>query len=192
MRRIKCTTAAFLMSRAHPLIIGVLVAWLFAPALASAQTGLIGTYKEWSAYAVGNGAQKVCYVGSAPTKEEGKYTRRGDTYVLVTHRPTDKVFGEVSVEAGYSYKAESEVDVRIDNKRFKLFTHNRKDGEGNAWTYDADADKSLVQAMKAGNRMVVKGTSARGTLTTDTYSLAGFTAAMNAINKACGAPAKKR
>jgi hypothetical protein len=34
--------------------------------------------------------------------------------------------------------------------------------------------------------MIVKGTSSRGTLTTDTYSLSGFTAAFNAISKACG------
>ena len=40
--------------------------------------------------------------------------------------------------------------------------------------------------MKKGNRMVVKGTSSRGTLTTDTFSLKGFTKAYGAIGKACG------
>ena len=34
--------------------------------------------------------------------------------------------------------------------------------------------------------MIVRGTSARGTLTADTYSLGGFTAGHEAINKACG------
>ena len=33
--------------------------------------------------------------------------------------------------------------------------------------------------------MVVKGTSSRGTVTTDTYSLRGFTAAYDAISGAC-------
>ena len=50
---------------------------------------------------------------------------------------------------------------------------------------DAAADKQLVQAMKAGSELIVKGTSGRGTATTDTYSLGGFTAAMAAIDKAC-------
>jgi hypothetical protein len=34
--------------------------------------------------------------------------------------------------------------------------------------------------------MTVVGTSARGTKTTDSYSLAGTGAALEAINKACG------
>ena len=44
----------------------------------------------------------------------------------------------------------------------------------------------IIKAMRAGNTLVVKGTSSRGTLTTDTYSLKGFTAVHNALNKACG------
>jgi len=39
--------------------------------------------------------------------------------------------------------------------------------------------------MKGGNRMVVYGTSSRGTKTTDTYSLSGFTAMKKRIDKAC-------
>ncbi len=39
--------------------------------------------------------------------------------------------------------------------------------------------------MKAGSNLVVKASSSRGTDTTDTYSLSGFTAAYNAISKAC-------
>ncbi len=34
--------------------------------------------------------------------------------------------------------------------------------------------------------MIVAGISSRGTLTTDTYSLNGFTAAYDAITRACG------
>ena len=40
--------------------------------------------------------------------------------------------------------------------------------------------------MKGGLAMIVAGISSRGTLTTDTYSLNGFTAAYDAITKACG------
>jgi hypothetical protein len=42
-----------------------------------------------------------------------------------------------------------------------------------------------VTALKGGSSLVVKGTSGRGTQTTDTYSLAGVTAAMAAIDTAC-------
>ena len=47
------------------------------------------------------------------------------------------------------------------------------------------ADRAIVAAMKAGRQMIVRGTSTRGTLTTDTYSLSGFSAALAAIDKAC-------
>jgi len=156
------------------------IACLSSDALAQRKT--IGTFSDWTAFADGSGASRICYVGSVPKKAEGKYTRRGDTYTLVSHRPGEKVFGEVSVEAGYTYKSDSEVIVDIDGKKFKLFTKG-----GNAWARDANADKAIVAAMKAGRRMIIKGTSSRGTLTTDTYSLSGITAAYKAIDKACGA-----
>ena len=72
--------------------------------------------------------------------------------------------------------------VTIDAKKtFKLFSQ----GEF-AWTVEVYDDKALVKAMRAGSKMVVKGTSSRGTLTTDSYSLSGFSAALKSINKACG------
>ena len=161
------------------LMLGAL-ACLTSDALAQRKT--IGTFSDWTAFSDGSGGSRICYVGSVPKKAEGKYTRRGDTYTLVSHRPGEKVFGEVSVEAGYTYKPNSEVAVDIDGKKFKLFTKG-----GNAWATDATADKAIVAAMKSGRRMAIKGTSSRGTLTTDTYSLSGITAAYNAIDKACGA-----
>lgn len=152
------------------------------PSSAWAQRKTIGTFNDWTAFSDGSDSNRICYVGSVPTKAEGKYTRRGDTYTLVSHRPGERVFGEVSVEAGYTYKPASEVAIDIDGKKFKLFTKG-----GNAWASDASADKAIVAAMKAGQRMIIRGTSSRGTLTKDTYSLSGFTAAYNAISKACGA-----
>jgi hypothetical protein len=39
--------------------------------------------------------------------------------------------------------------------------------------------------MKRGRAMTVVGTSSRGTVTTDSYSLAGFTKTKNLIDKTC-------
>ena len=50
---------------------------------------------------------------------------------------------------------------------------------------DDETDGALVESMRAGVEMTVRGTSARGTDTTDTYSLSGVTAAMGEIDKAC-------
>ena len=54
-----------------------------------------------------------------------------------------------------------------------------------AWLDNETRQGALVNAMKRGNELVFKGTSERGTLTTDSYSLKGATAAMKAIDKAC-------
>ncbi len=152
---------------------------LVASSVAAEQRS-IGTFRDWSAFTDTVGGNKVCYAGSLPKKQEGDYTRRGDTYILVTHRPADAVVGEVSVEAGYSYQRGSEATATIDGRSFQLFTEG-----GNAWAYDEAADREMVRAMRAGAEMVIKGTSSRGTLTSDTYSLFGFTAAYKAITDEC-------
>jgi hypothetical protein len=125
--------------------------------------------------------EKACYIASQPKKDEGKYKKRGEIYAMVTHRPGDKVRDEVSLSAGYRYKAESRIEVAIDSSKFELFPH-----EDTAWVPDSEGDKKLVAAMRAGKTMVVRGTSARGTATKDTYSLTGFTKAYRAASKACG------
>ncbi len=147
--------------------------------------GFIATFDDWSAFSENEGGKPLCYAASLPKKAEGDYTQRGDTYVMVTHRPAEKAVGVFSVRAGYTYQEGSEVEVTIGGQTFTLFT----DG-GYAWAEDEDTDRAINVAMKAGKNMVVKGTSSRGTLTTDTYSLIGFTAAQGAIDKACGVESK--
>lgn len=149
------------------------------PALA-ADPEAIGTFSDWQAVTFDEGGKKGCYITSKPTKEQGDYTQRGRTYVLVTHRPKDGSFDVVSVVAGYTYKEGSEVALAVDQTEFGLFTH-----QDSAWAPDTATDKELVAAMKSGNRMVVRGVSTRGTKTTDTYSLSGFTRAYQAIAEAC-------
>ena len=141
----------------------------------------IGDFDDWSAFRFTEGGNRACYMASQPVKAEGKYTRRGDIYALVTHRPAENRRDEVSFIAGYAFKANSTVEVKIGGQGFQLFT-----SEDGAWTANKDEDQRLVQTMIKGNRMIVKGTSTRGTLTTDTYSLKGFTAAYRAITDTCG------
>ncbi len=154
---------------------------LFGASAASAQSvEQLGSFQDWSAYTYNSEGQKICFMSSNPTDARGNYTRRGDIFAMVTHRPARGTRDVVSIEAGYTYKPDSSVSAEVDGKTFTLFTQG-----GNAWAPDSDGDKALVGSMKAGIDMVVKGTSSRGTVTTDTYSLRGFTAAYNAISKAC-------
>ncbi|SDE81504.1 invasion associated locus B family protein [Rhodospira trueperi] len=140
----------------------------------------IGKFRDWTAYTYDEGGSKVCYIASRPQKDQGNYTRRGDIFAIVSHRPAEGASNVVSFVAGYPYKEQSEVSVTVDGRNaFTLFTHDET-----AWAYDED-DAKLVTAMKAGSEMVVVGTSSRGTRTTDTYSLMGFTNAHEAITGEC-------
>jgi invasion protein IalB len=158
----------------------VLTAAFVAPGWAFAAS-LVETVDDWSAFTDDEGGKKVCYLGSEPKKETGDYKSRDDTFILVTHRPAEKTTDVISITAGYTYRKDSEVTLTVANEAFKLFT----DG-GLAWAPDQKADHAIVAAMKKGANMTVVGTSSRGTVTTDTYSLKGFSAAYAAANKACG------
>ena len=141
----------------------------------------LGDFTDWSAYHFVEGGQPSCYIASQPKTAVGDYTNRDKIYALVSHRPSVKRIDEVSLVAGYVYKVDIPVEVVVGAKRWSFFTEADK-----AWAPTPEEDRALVQAMKSGSRMVVKGTSSRGTLTTDTYSLLGFSKAYAAIGKACG------
>ena len=150
---------------------------------ASAQdVTVIGTHGAWTAYSYQEDSGIVCYMASEPTKAEGNYTRRGDVFALVTHRPSEDSLDVVSIVAGYAYKENSDVTVSIGSSSFEMFTVGER-----AWNRDEAADKTMVQAMIRGSSLTVRGSSTRDTLTTDTYSLSGFTAAHKDITTACSA-----
>jgi hypothetical protein len=143
---------------------------------------VLGKFEAWDAVATTDGKAKYCYVAGLPKKSEGKYDKRGEASVIVTHWPGQKRFSVFTVNAGYDYKKDSAVTVKIGGRSFTLFTKG-----DTAWTESAAADNTVVGFMKAGETMTVTGESARGTQTTDIYDLSGMTAAMGAIDKACGA-----
>lgn len=136
--------------------------------------------ERWHTFFVIENGSRVCFMASRPLREEGNYTSRGDVLVHITHRPAEGDRDVVSFTTGYPYQPNSTVDVRIGNDTFNLFTE-----QDTAWAPDVETDRALVQAMRGGANMVVRGTSARGTLTTDTYTLMGFTAAHNELLEAC-------
>ena len=140
----------------------------------------LGQNDKWEAFSNQQAGKTVCYIGSEPTEMRGKYKKRGASYAMVTHRPSEKSLNVISIKAGYRHKAGSEVTVVIGKDQFKLFT-----ADGWAFAYDSKADDALVKAMKRGVEMIVKGISSRGTSTTDRYSLKGFTAAYRTIGRAC-------
>lgn len=142
----------------------------------------LGIFGDWTAYKMTENGAPVCYMVSMPTKSAGKYKRRGDIFLIVSHRPKSDSFNVLSMTAGYNYKKNSVASIQIDKKdKIELFTQ-----EDSAWAPTSKEDNQLYRMMKAGNKAVVIGKSSLGNTTTDTFSLKGFTKAANAIDKACG------
>src|SRR5690606_39244294 len=108
----------------------------------------------------------------------------GDVQMLVTHRPARKAFDVISIVAGYEYKRDADVTLSVRGKRsFQLFTNGDR-----AWAREGKTDAVMTEDMIKGATATVSGTSSRGTVTTDTFSLVGFTAAHAAISAACMRP----
>lgn len=140
----------------------------------------LGTFQDWSAYAYTDSGRKVCFVQSKPKDSLPKGTKRSTINALVTHRPAERAVDVISMIMGYPLKPGSEVEIEVDNRGFKLFVDKET-----AWARDSTTDRAITDAMVKGTKLVVKGVSARGTKTTDSYSLSGFGAAHAAITKSC-------
>ena len=160
----------------------VAAGWLIGGQSALAQDiQRLGDFGDWSAFKYEENGAPVCYMASQPTRDEGNYTRRGDIYAQVSHRPNENRRDEVSFVAGYQHQEDSWVHVSVGGQKTRFFTQ----GDG-AWAPDSETDKNLIDAMIRGRTLIVEGTSSRGTATKDTYSLIGFTKAYETISQACG------
>lgn len=165
-------------------IFGAVVA-LASVGIATAQesTNNVATLTDWSVFTEEN--PKECWGVSIPketvnTRDGQPVTaRRGDIMLFVTFRPGGAQ-GEISFTGGYPFADGSIVAVEIDGKSFEMFT----EGEW-AWTTGAADDAALLAALKAGSTAILTGRSGRGTQTMDTFSLRGFTAAMEEAAKRC-------
>lgn len=142
--------------------------------------------RDWSIFEAPQAGGKICWIVSRPTKSAalrgGKQVgvNRGDIFLMVAVRPADDVKNEVSFIAGYPFKKGSEVETQVGSTTISLFT----DGE-NAWAPSPADDDRLVAAFERGVDVQLRGTSARGTTTVDTFSLLGFTAALDAARERC-------
>ena len=140
----------------------------------------LGKFNDWSAYAEGEGKNLACLAVSKPKKAEGNYKRRGEIFAVITHLPGQNKWNEFSIVAGYNYKADSNPEITVGDAKFQLFTSGSR-----AWSFSPPDDEKIIKFLKSSMKMKVVGTSTRGTITTDTYSLMGFSKAYQQINEAC-------
>ena len=146
------------------------------------QPTLLGQYGDWGAYTASPGGSKICFALAKPksSKTEPAGRTRDQSYMFVSSRPADKVKNEVSVIIGYPFKTSSDATAEIGGTKFAMYTQN--DG---AWIKNVTEEARMVDAMRKGADLTVKGTSGRGTQSTDQYSLKGLPQALDKIEQEC-------
>ncbi len=147
---------------------------------AAVQPQRLASAQSWTAYSAPEKSGQICYIVGDPAKSEPANVKRDPVHLLVTHNTSDKTNSVISFIAGYGFKDGSPAELEIGDKKFSLFTK-----DDTAWARDAATDKAIVESMLKGKQAVIKGSSARGTATTDTYALAGFGQVLAEIDKAC-------
>ncbi|THH35349.1 hypothetical protein E4Z66_16160 [Aliishimia ponticola] len=148
-------------------------------------TNRVAAKTDWSVFV--DESPKECW--SVSTPKETVNTRngnvvavnRGQILLMVSFRPSEQINGQVAFTGGYPFAGGSTVNMNIGGTEFELFT----DGEW-AWPASAQDDAKIVTAMKRGANAVVSARSSRGTQTKDTFSLLGFTAALEDAEGRCG------
>ncbi|MCY3873408.1 MAG: hypothetical protein OXF88_03830 [Rhodobacteraceae bacterium] len=160
-----------------------------AASLASAQEDSIksaGIFQKWVVYVHEAADRKMCFAASRAQRKrntrEGKpvSVNRSIEQISVMFEPSKGRDGEVSYTGGYPYDPQKTVKLTVSGNTFTLYV----DGEW-AWTGSPDEDRKVHEAFRRGATAIITGVSARGTTTSDTISLIGFTDAFNHAKKLC-------
>jgi invasion protein IalB len=146
------------------------------------QAVLLGQFGDWGAYRATPGGKKVCFALAKPSSSasEPAGRNRDPSYAFVSTRPAEKVRNEVSVIVGYPQKPGHDATATIGSNSYSMYTQN--DG---AWIKNAAEEAQMVETMRKGADLVVKAESARGTKTTDTFSLKGIAQALDKVAEEC-------
>jgi hypothetical protein len=147
-----------------------------------AEPTLIGQFGTWGAYTALPNGKKVCFALAKPSssKTNPPNRPRDPAYAFVSTRPAEKVVNEVSIMIGYALKPGSESTLEVGGASYAMYTQ----GDG-IWIKNAAEEERMVDAMRKAADATVKGVSAKGTETTDTFSLKGLSQALDKLAQDC-------
>jgi len=153
-----------------------------AAAAGGAEPTLIGQFGTWGAYTATPNGKKVCFALAKPSssKTNPPNRPRDPAYAFVSTRPAEKVTNEVSIMIGYALKPGSESSLEVGGASYAMYTQ----GDG-LWIKNAAEEERMVDAMRKAADVTVKGVSAKGTETTDTFSLKGLSQALDRLAQDC-------
>jgi hypothetical protein len=140
---------------------------------------LLENYHDWGAY-MAQGKEKTCYALASPKERAPSTAKRDQAYVFISSRPSENVRNEVSIIMGFAMKDNSDAKAEIGSASYELI------GKGtNAWIKNAAKEPQFVDDLKKGSKLIVKAPFTKGNVSTDTYSLAGLSQALDRVRKEC-------
>ena len=135
----------------------------------------IGHFDDWRAATHLEGGRTVCFAYTRAATSMPMLRGRGDVVLTVTERPSSE--DAVALSAGFAYPRDASVPLQLGQGQFDFYTAQRS-----AFARDGHA---VVAAFGHQTRAVAVSPAPRGGDVTDTFSLKGFPAALEAVRRAC-------
>ncbi len=153
-----------------------------AAAAGGSEPTLIGQYGTWGAYMATPNGKKVCFALAKPSssKTNPPNRPRDPAYAFISTRPAEKVVNEVSIMIGYALKPGADSTLEVGGASYAMYAQ----GDG-LWIKNAAEEERMVEAMRKAADVTVKGVSAKGTETTDVFSLKGLSQALDRVAQDC-------
>jgi hypothetical protein len=173
----------------------------------ASKPSLVATFGDWNVFVGEVGKGRICYTLAQPKSREPASLTRDPGYAFISDRPSEGVRNEVSFIMGFDVSggdtAESKTDAKPGEKPSKSDAKSKTSAAaapialvdqasfemlpkgGNLWVKNAAKESALITVMRKGTKLVVKAASLRGHQSIDTYTLSGFSQAMDRLQKEC-------
>jgi hypothetical protein len=144
---------------------------------------VVTSNQEWTMLTANPKGQKMCYsviyakrrIGNLVLKE-GEQLK---AYLMVHYFSPYKQ--RVSIFFNYTLKTGTKVFLSVDGKQFEISPF-----ESYAFAEDAETDFKIINAIKTGKRLLVRGEGNDNTYSVDEYEILGFEKIYNEMKTTCG------
>jgi hypothetical protein len=153
---------------------------------------LVASFGDWGVYQTQAAKGRVCYTLAQPKERAPAELKRDPAYAFISDRPGEGVRNEISFIMGFDVAtteaasetkkkgADKEAMATVGDQSFDLLAKT-----SNLWVKNAAKEGQLIDEMRKGVTLQVKAASKKGNVTTDTYSLKGFSQALERVQKDC-------
>jgi len=157
---------------------------------------LVATFGDWGVYQTKSGRGRICYTLAQPKERLPADLKRDAAYAFISDRPGEGVRNEISFIMGFDVASAAEAAAAnpktrtaakdavaiVGDQSFDLLPKG-----ANLWVKNAAREGQLIDEMRKGVKLVVKAASKKGNATADSYSLSGFSQALERVQKDCPA-----